>query len=410
MKTKKLIIIIIGILILSSPNIFSETKKLREIGRYKLVPIKEGTPTEEVMKTIGERYTEDIKYGFDLAGYVDLFLPFIDQIKKSAFKEKELAIGDKMMWMIFRSQGKVKIVHDLEWAGKEPLPVFSFTVATRDKNYEIIMPKSCGNIALLKAEAIPGAVIEPKALEVKKEEEKVPEEELLIRKGKIYEEIYNLLQEVDLYCSFLIWEDEIPEMKIVGAERESERNMFSNGDVIYLNKGKDDGLEPDQIFLIMEIKDNLRGYGKIAQKKGRARIRLLADTTSTAVIENSCADVRIGHYLVPFEALEGFMGKDLGYDVLPFEAEEVKGELIYLQSNYNLIGSGHWALINLGAEDGIEVGNQLILCRKIREEAPMQILGNSVVINVQSRTSTIKILSCRDALHRGDLITVRPSQ
>jgi len=410
MKNKKLVLIIIGILILFSLSIFAETKKLNQVGRYKFVNIKEGMPLDEVMKTIVEKYSEDIKYGFDLAGYSDLFLPFIDQIKQSAFKEKELAVGDKMMWMIFRSQGKVKIVYDLEWAGKEPLPVFSFTVAKGDKNYEVIMPKSCGNISLLKVEAIPSAISVSKPSEVEKVQEKVTEEQYEIRKGKIYEEIYNLLSELDLYCSLLIWEDEMPDMKIVGAQREYERTMFSDGDVIYLNKGKNDGLEIGQIFLIVEIKDHLPGYGRIALKKGRARIQVLADTISTAIIENSCEDARIGHYLVPFNPKDGFMGKDLGYDVLPFEGDSVKGKVIYLQTNYNQIGSGHWALINLGAEDGIQVGQQLILYRKIREDLPLEILGNSVVIDVQSLTSTIKVLSCRDALRGGDLIMMRPSQ
>lgn len=159
MKNKKLVFFALGILILFTLSTFAETKKLEQIGRYTLVRIKGQVPTEEVMKTLLEKYTADIKYGFDLAGYGDLFLPFIDQIKESAFKEKEIAIGDKFMWMLFRSRGKVKVVEDLEWAGKEALPVFSFTVVKGYMHYEIVMPKPCGNISLLKVEEIiPDAV------------------------------------------------------------------------------------------------------------------------------------------------------------------------------------------------------------------------------------------------------------
>jgi hypothetical protein len=159
MKNKKIAFLVTGTLILFTLSIFAETKKLEEIGRYTLVRIKGEVPTEEVMKILVEKYAPDIKYGFDLSGYGDLFLPFMDQIKESAFQEKEIAVGDKFMWMLFRSHGKVKVVKDLEWAGKEALPVFSFTVVKEYMHYEIIMPKPCGNIALYKVEEIiPDAV------------------------------------------------------------------------------------------------------------------------------------------------------------------------------------------------------------------------------------------------------------
>jgi len=159
MRNKKIVFLVIGLLILFSLGTFAETKKLEQIGRYTLVRIKGQVPTQEVMKTLLEKYAADIKYGFDLAGYGELFLPFLDQIRESAFKEKEIAIGDKFMWMLFRSRGKVKVVQDLEWAGKEALPVFSFTVVKGFMHYEFVMPKPCGNISLLKVEEIiPDAV------------------------------------------------------------------------------------------------------------------------------------------------------------------------------------------------------------------------------------------------------------
>lgn len=410
MKNKKLIFFIMGILILFSLSTLAETKKLRQVGRYKLMNINESMPTEEIMKAIVERYAQDIRSGFDLGGNSDLYVPFIDQIKQSAFEEKELSIGGKMRWMIFRSQGKVKIVHDLEWAGNAPLLVYSFAIVRGEKSYEVIMPKSCGNISLLSEEVVttPISVSEPS--QVPPEQEKAPEEQYRISKPKIFQDIYDLLNEVDRYCSFSIWEYGTPDLKIIGAERGAERYMLSDGDVIYLNKGKNDGLENDQVFMIVEIEDRLPGYGRLAIKKGWARLLEPSDTRSTAVIENSCGDARIGHYLVPLEPHEDFMGKDLGYDVPPFDADGLKGEVIYLYTNYQMIAMGHWALINLGAEDGIQVGQQLILYRKIRRGTPVQVFGNSVVIDVQSQTSTIKVLSGRDPLRNGDQVVAHPLQ
>ena len=410
MKDKKWNLVLIGLMILTSLNVFGETKKLRDIGRYRFIPIKAGTSTPEMMKVVLEKYAGDIQRGFNLAGYPDLSLPFIDRIRQSTYTERELAVGSKMLWMIFRSQGQIKVIHDLEWAGQEPLPVLSFSIIEGDKKYELIMPKSCGNISLEQVESVPAPEGEQKPPETEPPFQEKPEERYQVSKAKIYQDLADLIGEVDMYCSFSVWEDEIPGLKITGAEREYEKVMYSDGDVVYLNKGKDGGVEPGQIFWVLEIGDQLPGYGPIAFGKGRARVQFAADNMSVAVVEHSCDDVRAGHYLVPFEAKEGMTGKDLGYDVLPVETDGIKGNLVYVQGNLKQIASGHWALIDLGEEKGIQVGQQLILYRRIREDLPVQILGNCVVIDVKSRTSTVKVLSCRDIIRKGDLAMERPPQ
>ncbi len=152
MRNKKLIGLTVAILILFVVGSFAETKKLKQLGRYTLVRVKGEVPTAEVMKILVEKYAGDIKYGFDLAGYGDLYLPFLDHLKTATFEEGELGIGDRMYWMLFRSLGRVKVVKDLEWAGKAPVPIFSFFLEKGNKRFEIIMPRACGNIALRKVE------------------------------------------------------------------------------------------------------------------------------------------------------------------------------------------------------------------------------------------------------------------
>ena len=48
-----------------------------------------------------------------------------------------------------------------------------------------------------------------------------------IKRAKIYDDIYPLLSEVDLYCSIMIWDEKKPDIKIVGAEREYEKEIMS---------------------------------------------------------------------------------------------------------------------------------------------------------------------------------------
>jgi|GEM_PF-262624 len=410
MKDKKWILVLVGLVILTSLNTYGETRKLREIGRFPFIPITAGTSAPEIMKIMAENYTDDIRRGFELAGQPNLYLPFMDRVRQSAFSERDLAVGTRLEWMVFRSGAQIKVIHDLEWAGKEPLPVLSFTVQDGNNKYELIMPKSCGNISLERVEmgAAPGREQEP-AKQARPYEEK-PEERYDISKAKIYQDIGDLIHEVDLYCSFFIWENEIPELRISGAEREYEKSMFSDGDIIYLNKGTDGGIEPGQVFWVLEITNILPGYAPMAFGKGQARVQFTSATQSVAVVENSCDGVRRGYCLVPFEKREGMTGKDLGYDVLPVEAEGTRGHVLYLQANLRQIAGNHWALIDLGEEQGIQVGQQLILYRKIRDDLPVQILGNCVVTDVGRETATIKILSSKDVIRMGDRVMERPSQ
>jgi len=148
MRNKKVVVILVLLLAVCALSSYAQTKKLKSIGHYTLVRIRGKVPTQDVMKMLVDRYAADIKYGFDLAGAGDLYLPFMDQVKSASFEEKALPVGDTLQWMLFRSQGKVKVVRDVEWAGKAPLEVFSFTVKKDFKAYEFVMPRPCGNISL----------------------------------------------------------------------------------------------------------------------------------------------------------------------------------------------------------------------------------------------------------------------
>ena len=234
-------------------------------------------------------------------------------------------------------------------------------------------------------------------------------QESQLQRSKVDREIYPLLNDTDLYCSFRIFNQDTPDIRIVGAEREEEKSLLSDGDLIYIDKGKQDGLEPGMIFLILNIEEKAPGLGPIAFKKGRARLVTLSENKSSAVVEKSCGGIRVGHFLIPFEPKESIIGKDLGFDIPPFEVEGTKGKFIYLETGTLQIGTGGWALIDIGTENGIQVGQQLIVYRRVKADAPIQVFGNIVVIDAQDTTSTVKVLSCRDAIIIGDLVMGRPN-
>jgi hypothetical protein len=278
-----------------------------------------------------------------------------------------------------------------------------------DKGYEFIMPKACGNISLAKIEAVsPGTGGGTGQVPVTSpQEQQEPEEEFEVERAKIYQEIYDLLSETDLYCSFFVLDEDEPDMKIIGAERAYERVQFNNGDIVYISKGRTDGIEEGQLFEVLELGQTLPGYGPILHQRGRLRVVALEANAASARVEKACGPIMVGNYVVPFQEKESRLGKDLGYNVPPYENDGLKGKILYLESDFVQAGSGDQALINLGEVDGIQLGQQLVVYRKLYEGTPLFVFGNMVVIDTQRKTSTVKILSCKDALLIGDKVQTR---
>ena len=221
-------------------------------------------------------------------------------------------------------------------------------------------------------------------------------------------ELMDLVNETDLYCSFFILNEGKPEIRIISSERKDEREMLNNGDTVYLNVGEDDGVSPGDLFIIYEISKDIPGFGPLAQKRGRARVMNVTAEKSSAQIEKACGDIRIGNYLSEFEEKEEFVGRNLGLDVPPVYADSPIGEVVYLQTEFAQIGPGHWAIIDLGRNRNISLGQQLIIFREVEKNAPLKIIANVVVIDVQAETSTIKILAASDAVVLGDKVQFRP--
>jgi hypothetical protein len=235
-----------------------------------------------------------------------------------------------------------------------------------------------------------------------------------ISKGKIYQETYPLLTETDLYCSYGVLDGTLPELKVIGAERQEERIQLGDGDIIYINGGGKQGIAPDQVYVLFEVGQDVKSprtginYGPLIQKVGRGRVISVEDSQAVLRIEKSCSPVAVGNSVVQFVEKNTVIGKDGRF--VPYSQqgpEAVKGEIIYLGADLNQIGSGNWAVIDLGQEDGLQVGNQLTVSILPGKNLPRRTLGSAVAIDVQARTATIKILSAGDAIRLGYQVEIK---
>jgi hypothetical protein len=258
-------------------------------------------------------------------------------------------------------------------------------------------PKSralCGVLSLLAALAVAA----PAAAQAKVGEEPAQHQ---IDRATIFREAYPLISETDFYCSIYVHEGELPDMRITAAEKGDEKVLLSDADQFFVNKGAKDGLEVGQVFLIIEVGQDVGGYGRLAMRRGRGQVIFLEDSRAVAKVDKSCGQVMVGNYLLPFEEKESMLGKDLGYEAYAKGDSGAIGNIIFTQGGYNQIGSGGWAIIDIGAAAGIMVGQQMTIFKKQKGDLPREVVGNLVVIDTQPKTATVKILSCSDPVQKG---------
>ena len=232
-----------------------------------------------------------------------------------------------------------------------------------------------------------------------------------IKRAKIFEETYQLISESDLNCSFYMHEEgkALPDIRIVGGERMNEKSVFSDSDVIYIDKGAADGLEIGQLFLTIGLRAKVGKIGTVMERHGRARIVRLEDRMATAKVEKGCGTVRVGDFLVPFEQDAGEIGKDLGYGDMDPNASR-HGKVIYIENDFHIAATGQWALIDMGRQHCVQIGDQLNVFHRAKPDLPREAIASAIVIDVRGATSTVKILGARDVVDIGNEVQMNVSR
>ncbi len=237
-------------------------------------------------------------------------------------------------------------------------------------------------------------------------------QDTMIQKARIFDETYQLINESDLNCSFYMHEEGklLPDIQVIGAERMNEKSLFEDGDLIYINKGAGDGLEIGQLFLTVGLRAKVAKIGTVMERHGRARIvRLDGDRRASARVEKGCGRILIGDFLLPFEEESGEIGKDLGYGQMDPNASK-RGRIIYIENDFHISGSGQWALIDMGRQHCVQIGDQLNVFHQARPDLPREAFASAIIIDVRGATSTIKILGTRDVVDLGSEVQINTTR
>ena len=135
--------------------------ELKQLGRNPFV--KPELQTVGDFQEMVKQTLPDLKKGFTMAGAPELLDDFVIQVEQSNIETVDVAIGEKLQWMIYRKDQRVEIMKDVVWAGQDSFKAFRLVVDQGGNRNTFVVPLICGNVALARTTSVPAAT--PVAME-----------------------------------------------------------------------------------------------------------------------------------------------------------------------------------------------------------------------------------------------------
>lgn len=178
-----------------------------------------------------------------------------------------------------------------------------------------------------------------------------------------------------LYCAGFIRLQKLPHMpEIVGALEEQEQRTYSNGDVVYLNAGSQDGIKEGQNFQIIRPRGDVKGVhkqkhgflGTYVQDVGQLQVFKVSEHTSAAKITFTCDSALLGDFLTPIPDRESPLVRAAGnLDQFAAPTGKATGRLMMAKDGREMVSRNDIVYIDLGNEDKLNPGDYLTIYRPL---------------------------------------------
>jgi hypothetical protein len=214
--------------------------------------------------------------------------------------------------------------------------------------------------------------------------------------------------ERDLYCSGWIEDKHDPALlKIIGAEK--EKIMQAHDDVVYLNQGRSQGIAAGAEYAVVRPDHKVthpatkESVGMFTQRMGHIRVLCAQEETATALVISACEDIRPGDELLPWKEMQSPMMDHIPpVDRCMEPSGLAQGWVIDGGPDALLaVAGGNLVSTDLGPDDGIRPGSVLTLYRD-NGDLPRIVVGQGVVLSVETASSTVKVLHSSREVRRGD--------
>jgi len=253
--------------------------------------------------------------------------------------------------------------------------------------------------------------------------------------GLIGPELRPVGDETDLYCSsYLVPQPPAATLQIASAE-EADKMLLSDYDIVYLNQGIAEGVQPGAEYMILRTGDAIRHpvtnkqVGHLMSQVGRLRVLVVQEHTATAWIESGCSEVELGDALVPFEEVPVPLSAGMPMDRYEVDLSGQRGHIVFGHLGALAFGAGDLVELDIGSGEGVEPGDFMAIFRDYvqpgkffstelnmetspKQESwaakspyPPKVLGQVVILRVQEHTATAKIVRSFRTINVGDKVT-----
>ncbi|MCK4836184.1 MAG: OmpA family protein [Candidatus Aminicenantes bacterium] len=237
-----------------------------------------------------------------------------------------------------------------------------------------------------------------------------------IRKAYTYKPASLLISETDLNCSFFISKKIGKDVVIVGAEETFiDRNLFTDGDKLVINRGSVDGIKEGDMWVVIEQGKRISGpyslkfLGTYHLKKSLAEVTCLYEDTAVITLTKGCNPVQIGDFLLPFKQEDTVFKKKINYRECRLPESPFEGVVVYndlaVGLQREIAATSNYVAVDLG-KALLSKGNFLLFYKIIKNNLPPLITGLGIVINPQNTNSTVKILDASYHIELGDRVVL----
>jgi len=224
--------------------------------------------------------------------------------------------------------------------------------------------------------------------------------------------LFPIFEQDSIQCAAFISDDEDEGFQIFESEDTFKVHLAATvGDIVYLNRGQEDGIRAGEQYYIRDRIRKVGGYGWLINTTGQLTILAVQRETALAQITSACRDILKGHYMVPFEPIP--------VPLVPFqepvnrltpETGQNRGKIIASLEDLRELGSlgrGYLVSIDQGENDGVIPGSIFTVFRYNHSKAPRKVLGELAVLTVHPKTSTALITMSYTYMVRGDLVELK---
>jgi hypothetical protein len=253
-----------------------------------------------------------------------------------------------------------------------------------------------------------------------------------------------------VYCSGFVKDSKLPgDLYIVSGEQAGYKVTFAQPERVYLNQGTEKGVRVGDRFMVVRQTEDpnpidwFKGQTKIAKAMGllysdigQLRVVSVLPKTSVAEMVFSCDYAQRGDLVRPFEERSAPPYKEPGaFDHFAPVSGKPVGTVVTSSSNFQQSqGSGMTMYVNLGAAQGVKVGDYMRVFRyngkdietvpntrgyayqiygfgssPVRydwKDLPREVLGEGIVLNASKNAATVFLTFSSVEIYPGDNVEI----